>query len=78
MRFWAVSWSQRRMATCSILVWPDLTTSVPSSMYFFRVSMAPLKKKWALLSSSEPAKTSMLNGPLVPVPLPSLSGRRGR
>jgi hypothetical protein len=36
---------------------------VPSSRYGWSVSIAPLKKKNALLSSSEPANSSMLNGP---------------
>ena len=66
MRFCAVSCCQRSVAACSILVWPDFTTSVPSSMYFFSVSIAPSKKKCALLSSSEPANSSMLNGPFAP------------
>ena len=72
MRFCAVSCCQRRIATCSMSVWPDLTTSVPSSMNGLSVSIAPLKKKWALLSSSEPANSSMLNGPLASPSEPSL------
>ena len=41
MRFWAVSCSQRSVATCSMSVWPDFTTSVPASMYSCSVSIAP-------------------------------------
>ncbi len=64
MRRWAVAWSHRRVAACSMSVWVDLTTSVPSSMSGWRTDIAPSKKKWALLSSSEPANSSMLNGPV--------------
>ncbi len=77
MRFCAVSWSQRSVATCSMLVWPDLTTIVPSSMYGWRVFIAPLKKNVALLSSSDPAKSSTLNGP-VASPFEPSSLRRPR
>ena len=42
-------------------------------MYGCRTDIAPLKKKVALLSSSEPAKSSMLSGPFSPAALPSLS-----
>ena len=37
-----------------------------------RVSIAPLKKYWVLLSSSEPANSSMLNGPFAVPFAPSL------
>ena len=64
MRFCAVAGSQRRIATCSKSVWPVFTTSVPLSMHGLRTVIAPLKKNVALLSSGEPANSSMLNGPL--------------
>ena len=64
MRFCAVSCCQRRIATCSMVVCPLLTTSVPLSMNGWSTDIAPLKKKSALLSSSEPANSSMLNGPV--------------
>ena len=64
MRFCAVSCCQRSVATCSMSVWPDFTTSVPSSMSGWSTDIAPSKKKCALLSSSEPANSSMLNGPV--------------
>ena len=63
MRLCAVSPSQLSVATCSMSVWPDFTTSVPSSISGWSTSMAPSKKKNALLSSSEPANSSMLKGP---------------
>ena len=64
MRFCAVSCCQRRIATCSMAVWPLVTFSVPLSISGCRTDIAPLKKKNALLSSSEPANSSMLNGPV--------------
>ncbi len=41
-----------------------VTFSVPLSISGCRTDIAPLKKKNALLSSSEPANSSMLNGPV--------------
>ena len=64
MRFCAVAGSQRRIATVLKSVCSLLTTSVPLSMYGLSIDIAPLKKNVALLSSGEPANSSMLNGPL--------------
>ncbi|CAH0325802.1 hypothetical protein SRABI128_05125 [Microbacterium sp. Bi128] len=75
MRFWATGACQRRMAACSNLVWPLGTFRVPASRYGLRVSMAPVQKKLALLSSGLPAKSSTLNGPLPSTFLPLASTR---
>ena len=75
MRFCAVSCCQRRMAACSMSVWPDGTTIVPASMNGWSVSIAPCQKKCALLSSSEPAKSSTLNGPVASPSAPSAVSR---
>ena len=71
MRLCAVAGSQRRIATVLKSVCPLLTTSVPLSMYGLSTVIAPLKKNVALLSSGEPANSSMLNGPLAPPSEPS-------
>ncbi len=70
IRDWATPPSQRCVATWLKSVWPLCTTSFFESMYGLSTLIAPLKKKPALLSSGEPAKSSMLNGPL-----PSFSPR---
>ena len=63
MRFWAFSAFQPWVTACSKVVWPDSTFRVPSSIFGFRTLMAPSKKTFALASSGEPAKSSMLYGP---------------
>ncbi len=73
MRFCAVAPSQRRVTTWLSLVCPDLTTSCFLSMYGCSTLIAPPKKYLVLLSSLEPANSSMLNGPFLPLPSPSRS-----
>jgi hypothetical protein len=63
MRFCAFSAFQPWVTACSKSVWPETTLRVPSSIFGLRTSMAPSKKTLALLSSGEPAKSSMLYGP---------------
>lgn len=72
MRFCAVAPSQRRVVTWLSAVSPDRTTSCLLSRNGCRRCNAPLKKYLVLLSSLEPANSSMLNGPL-PCSRPSLS-----
>ena len=69
MRFWAVAGSQRRMAACSNLVWPDTTLMSPESIIGLRTLIAPFQKNVALLSSGEPANSSTLYGALAPLAL---------
>ncbi len=73
MRFCAVVPSQRRVVTLLSAVCPDLTTSSFLSMYGCRTFIAPSKKYLVLLSSFEPANSSMLNGPFLPVVSPNFS-----
>ncbi len=63
MRFCAVPPSQRRVVTWFSAVCLDWTTSCFLSMYGWSTLIAPLKKYRVLLSSLEPANSSMLNGP---------------
>ncbi len=73
MRFCAVVPSQRSVVTWLSWVCPDLTTSCFLSMYGWSTFMAPPKKYFVLLSSLEPANSSMLKGPFLPLLSPSLS-----
>ena len=63
MRLCAFSCSQRWVATVSKSICFEGTTSVLSSRYGWSTDIAPSKKNPALLSSGDPAKSSMLNGP---------------
>ena len=63
MRFWAFSAFQPWVTTWLKSFWPETTLRVPSSIFGLSTSMAPSKKTWALASSGEPAKSSMLYGP---------------
>ncbi len=56
--------SQRRVATWLKSLCPLWTTSFFESTYGLSTLIAPWKKKFALLSSGEPANSSTLNGPL--------------
>ena len=62
MRLWALAFFQPSVDTWSKLVWPDLTTRVPSSIFGCRTSMAPLKNTGALASVAAPANSSMFHG----------------
>ena len=63
MRFCAFSAFQPCVTACSKVVCPDTIFRVPSSIFGLSTSMAPSKNTLALLSSGDPANSSMLYGP---------------
>ncbi len=60
MRRWAFSAFQPSVAVCLTSVWPEPTTTLPSSIFGFSTSIAPSKKTAELLSSDEPENSSMV------------------